>query len=245
MTFPEFLFLLIILIIAAGFAYIYVQRKERTRTAPVTPYAEGLRAQLDGDRAKAIQKLREVVAADTSNVDAYLRLGTLFAESGDTLRAIKVHRSLTFRADLTTGQKIEVYRSLAEDYIKQGEPPRALEMLELLLSLSKKDRRALERKVELLIQRQEWEGAFEAAQRLASLGGDVKPRLLAVLKVQEGIKLCEAKKERDGRIRFREAMKYDNTSVAPYLFWGDFYIRENRAEDAVCIWRRLLSANLV
>lgn len=243
MTFPDFLFLLVILIIAAIFAYIYVQRRERTRTSPVTPYAEGLRAVLDGDRAKAIQKLREVVSADTSNIDAYLRLGTLFAESGDTPRAIKVHRSLTFRADLTTVQKVEVYRALAEDYVKQGEAPRALEMLELLLSLSKKDRRALERKVELLIQRQEWSGAFEAAQRLASLGGDVAPRLLAVLKVQEGLKLRDAKKERDGRIHFREAIKYDNASVAPYLFWGDSYIRENRAEDAVRIWRRLLSAN--
>jgi lipopolysaccharide biosynthesis regulator YciM len=242
-TFPEFLFLLVILVVAAIFAYIYVQRRERTRTSPVTPYAEGLRAVLDGDRMKAIQKLREVVAADTGNVDAYLRLGVLFAESGDPLRAVKIHRGLTFRADLSNVQKIEVYRALAEDYVQQADPPRALEMLELLLSLNKKDRRALERKVDLLVQRREWSGAFDTAQRLAALSGPVTPRFLAVLKVETGLKLCEAKKERDGRIQFREAIKYDNSFIAPYLLWGDSYVRENRAEDAVRIWRRMISAN--
>lgn len=243
MTFPEFLFLLVILVIAAIFAYVYVQRRERTRSSPVTPYAEGLRAILDGDKIKAIQKLREVVSADTSKVDAYLRLGTLFSESGDALRAVKIHRTLIFRADLSAAQKIEVYRALADDYLKQGDAPRVLEMLELLLSLNKKDRRALERKVELLVQRREWSAAFEAAQRLAALGGPVAPRFLAVLKVQEGLQLCEAKKERDGRIQFREAIKYDNSFIAPYLLWGDSYVRESRSEDAVRIWRRMISAN--
>lgn len=243
MTFPEFLFLLIILIVAAIFAYVYVQKRDRQRVSPITPYAEGLRAMLDGDRAKAIQKLREVVSVDTGNLDAYLRMGQMYAESGDVARAIKIHRSLTFRADATTNQKVEIYRALADDYLKLGDAPRALEMLELLLSLSKKDKLALETKVDLLVRRQEWGGAFEAAQRLASLGGQVAPHFLAVLKVQEGIKLTGTKKERDGRIEFREAIKFDNAFVAPYLYWGDSYIRENRTEDAVRIWRRLLSAN--
>jgi lipopolysaccharide biosynthesis regulator YciM len=242
-TFPEFLFLLVILVIAAVFAYVYVQRRERTRSAPVTPYAEGLRAMLDGDKVKAIQKLREVVSVDTGNVDAYLRLGTLFSESGDVPRAVKIHRSLIFRGDLSVAQKIQAYRALAQDYLKLGDTPRVLEMLELLLSLNKKDRTALEHKVELLVQRREWSAAFEAAQRLAILGGPVTSRFLAVLKVQEGLKLAEEKKERDGRIQFREAIKYDSSFIAPYLSWGDSYVREGRAEDAVRIWRRMISAN--
>ncbi|MFZ5433401.1 MAG: tetratricopeptide repeat protein [Calditrichota bacterium] len=243
MSLAELILLLAFVMAGAGGAYYYLQRRDRVRTTPVTPYAEGLRAMLDGDRMKAIQKLREVVSADSSNVDAYLRLGTLFAEIGDVPRAIKIHKSLTFRSDFTTAQKIAVYRNLAIDYLKASDVPAALEAIERVLSFSKKDRWALEKKSELLAVQHEWEGAYEAAQKLAAAGGEVSQRYLAVLKVQEGLKFGNTKKERDGRIQFREAIKHDSTLVAPYLYWGDSYIREGRTEDAVRIWRRLMNIN--
>lgn len=239
----ESLLLLLMVVFAAGGAFYYLQRRERNKATPITPYAEGLRAMLDGDYPRAIQRLRDVVADDSSNVDAYLRLGTLFAGTGDVARAVKIHKSLTFRADLMVAQKVEIYRALATDYLKIGDPQRTLEAIEQILSLAKKDRWALDKKTELLIVQQDWAGAFEAAYKLGYQDGKVPSRFLAVLKVQEGLKLCQNKKERDGRIQFRDAIKFDNTLIAPYLFWGDSYIREDRTEDAVRIWRRLLSVN--
>lgn len=243
MSFVESLLLLFLIVIGAGAAIYYLQRRDRSHVTPITPYAEGLRAMLDGDHMKAIQKLREVVSEDTSNIDAYLRLGTLFAETNDQVRAIKIHKSLTFRADLTTAQKLQVYHALAVDHVRTNDVPRTLEALEQILSLNKKDRWALEKKVELLVNGEDWSGGFDAAQKLANLGGPITPHYLAVLKVQEGLRLGQTKKERDGRIQFREAIKFDNTYIAPYLYWGDSYIREGRTEDAVRIWRRLLSVN--
>lgn len=243
MNLAELLLLLAVIVAGAGGAFYYLKRRDFVRTTPVSPYAEGLRAALDGDRLKAIQKLREVVSADSSNVDAYLRLGVLFAEIGDVPRAIKIHKSLTFRSDFTLPQKIAVYRHLAEDYLKSGDVPAALEAIERVLAFSKKDRWALEKKVELLTGQHDWERAYDAAQKVVALGGNVSQRFLGLLKVQNGLRLIENKKERDGRIQFREAIKHDATLVAPYLCWGDSYIREGRTEDAVRIWRRLLSVN--
>lgn len=190
-----------------------------------------------------MHKLRETVNADSSNVDAYLRLGSLFAETNDLPRAIKIHRLLTFRADLSSAQKVEVYRALADDYLRAVDNPRALEALEHILTLSKRDRWALEKKMELQIVQSDWAGAVETAEKLNQAGGNVAPRHMAVLKVQEGLRLCREKKERDGRIQFREAIKFDNAYAAPYLYWGDSYIRESRTEDAIRIWRRLLEVN--
>ncbi|MDD5087848.1 MAG: tetratricopeptide repeat protein [bacterium] len=241
MSLAELLLLLAVIVAGAGAAYYYLQRRDRVRTTPVSPYAEGLRAALDGDRLKAIQKLREVVSADSSNVDAYLRLGVLFSEIGDVPRAIKIYKSLTFRSDFTLPQKIAVYRQLAENYLKSADVPAALEAIERVLSFAKKDRWALEKKTELLIGQQDWEHAYEAAQKLVAVGGSVAPRSLGLLKVQAGLRLVANKKERDGRIQFREAIKHDATMLAPYMYWGDSYIREGRTEDAVRIWRRLLT----
>jgi lipopolysaccharide biosynthesis regulator YciM len=242
-TFAESFFLLFLIVIVAGGAYYYVQKRERVQSQPITPYADGLRALLDGDAVRAMHKLRETVAADSGNLDAYIRLGRLLADTNDLPKAIKIHRLLAFRADLTSNQKADVYRALAEDYIKAGDQSRVLEALEHILTISKKDRWALERKLDLHVQQQDWERASETAERLNQAGGNVSPRFMAVLKLQEGLKLCSDKKERDGRIQFREAIKHDSTFAGPYLYWGDSYIRENRIEDAIKIWKRLLEVN--
>ncbi len=242
-TFGESLALLLLIGIAAAAAYIYLQRRDRGGTTTLTPYAEGLRAILDGDRSRAVQKLRESVQRDSSNVDAYIRLGLLSADLEDVPRAIKIHRALTFRADLNHAQRVEVYRALASDYLKSGDTPRALEALENVIALAKRDRWALEKKMELVVAEQNWVAAYETADRLAQSGGAVSNRMLAVLRSMNGIKLCSSGKERDGRIQFREAVKLDASLPAPYLHWGDSYVREHRTEDAVKIWRRLCEMN--
>lgn len=243
MTFSEAILLLALIFLTAGGAYIYMQRRDRSPVHTITPYAEGLRAILDGDRMKALQKLKESVADDSSNVDAYLRLGLISADMDDLPRAIKIHRALTFRADLSPAQKVEVYRSLTQDYLKANDTARALESIEQILSLNKKDRWALEKKSELQSAQNDWNSAYDSAEKALQFGSPVSSRSLALLKMQQGIKCCNEKKEREGRVQFREALKLDPALPGAYLYWGDSYIRENRTEDAVKIWRRLLETN--
>ncbi|RQV98400.1 tetratricopeptide repeat protein [bacterium] len=243
MTLGALLLVLLLIAGAAGGVAYYMDRRGRGVVTRITPYTEGLHAILEADPMRAIQKLKETVAGDTSNIDAYIRLGTLYADTGDLPRAIKIHRSLTLRADLSAKQKLEVYRALAQDYIKAGEPTRTLESVNHILSQTKKDTWALEIKTNLLSSRGDWNGAFETAQKLNGIGTAASNRRLAVLKTMEGLRLCREGKERDGRIQFREAIKYDFSFVAPYLYWGDSYVREDRTEDAVKIWKRLLEVN--
>ncbi len=243
MTFFEFLFLLIIVGGGIGAASYFRDWKVRRNVSPLTPYAEGLRAILDGDTNRAIQKLRETVAADTNNIDAYLRLGALYAQTGDISRATKIHKALTLRGDLVDRQKLDIYRALTEDYVKSGDTNRALESVNQMLGISKKDPWALQQKSELLATQGQWHAAYESAEKLNGHGSTSTGRRLAVLKTLDGVRLCTSGKERDGRIQFRQAIKHDATLVAPYLYWGDSYVRENRTEDAVKIWRRLIDVN--
>ncbi|MFH1010746.1 MAG: tetratricopeptide repeat protein, partial [bacterium] len=95
----------------------------------------------------------------------------------------------------------------------------------------------------LLEKQQNWAAAFETAQKLQSLDGGVSARRLALLKVQEALQLAQRGKERDGRFCLRDAVKLDAQCPAPFLYWGDSYIRERRTQDAVNIWKRLLERN--
>lgn len=239
----SFLLGVIIVAAAAAILFYYWQKKERVRAAPSITYTQALKAVLDGDAARAVQKLRDTVSADTQNVDAYIRLGRLYAVGGDVSKAIKVHKPLTFRADMTQSQRVEVYRALAQDYEQAEDSARMQEAVEQILSLAKKDLWALKKKCDLHAAAGAWEDAFDAAQKLRIAGGDVTDKTLAILKVQEGLALEQAGHGRDGRIRYREALKYDSSLPAPYLYWGDSYVREDRIEDAVKIWRRLIDAN--
>jgi lipopolysaccharide biosynthesis regulator YciM len=243
MTFGGSLLLLILIAGSAGVIAYYMERHGRGPVQKITPYTEGLRAILEADTTRAIQKLKEAVSTDTSNIDAYIRLGTLYADTGDLPRAIKIHRSLTLRADVSAKYKLEVYRALANDYTKVEDPAHTLEAVNHILSLSKKDTWALELKTNLLSARGDWNEAFETAQKLNGIGTTASNRRLAVLKTMEGLRLGKEGKERDGRIQFREAIKFDFSFVAPYLYWGDSYVRESRTEDAVKIWKRLLEVN--
>lgn len=243
MSFFEFLFLLILIAGGIGAASYFKDWKVRRNVSPLTPYAEGLRAMLDGDTPRAIQKLRETVTADTENIDAYLRLGALYAQSGDLTRAIKIHRALTLRGDIVDRHKLDVYRALTEDYLRVGDQGRALECVNQMLGISKRDPWALQQKSELLASQGQWQAAYESAEKANGLSPGSSGRRLAVLKTLEGQRLCSSGKERDGRIQYRQAIKHDAALVAPYLYWGDSYVREGRTEDAVKIWRRLIDVN--
>ena len=238
-----FLLFILLVIVGAVFLFVHLQQRATRKTTEQSPYTEALHALLSNDKSRALQKLRETVQRDTNNIDAYIRMGYLLFEMGEQMRALKVHRMLALRIDLTNTQRTEVYRALADDYAAMNEIPRALESLDQILRISKRDLAALRKKQALFEKKQDWAAAFETAQKLQSLNGGVSQRHLAILRVHEGLQLTEKGKERDGRLRFREAFKLDSSCPAPLLYWGDSYIREGRIEDAVNIWKRLLDQN--
>ncbi len=238
-----FLLFLLVVVIGAVFVFLYLQRRERRKSTIQSPYTEALHALLIGDQPRALQKLRQTVQGDTSNIDAYIRLGNLHIEMSEHARALKIHRMLTLRVDLTKAQRIEVYRALARDYTVMKDFPRALESLDQILQLSKQDVEALKAKQALLEKQKNWAAAFETAKKLQSVDGAISYRRLAILKVQEALALAEKGKEREGRLRLREAVKLDGTCPAPFLYWGNSYIREGRIEDAVNTWKKLLDKN--
>ena len=58
-------------------------------------------------------------------------------------------------------------------------------------------------------------------------------KILALYKVESGLKCIKNGRERDGRIKFREAIKLDKKCASAYLYLSDSYIRENRYDDAL------------
>ncbi len=208
-------------------------RAPRKRKDSAIDYTAALNYLLAGEKQKAYNKLKDAVRADTSNIDAYIKIGDLLRESGYIDRAIKIHRGLTVRNGLTVYERIGILKSLIKDYRSGKRYDRALEMCEQLLEITHNEIWVQELKLELYEEKGDWDKAFDVRKQLMRQQDVTDNSLLALYKVQAGEALAESDKERDARIKFREALKLDNKCAPAYLNLSDSYIREHRLNDAL------------
>ena len=108
---------LIIVIVAVILVYFIISYKPKHEDNLKDLYTEGLDLMVDGYRQGAYENFKKIIATDTDNVKAYLKLGQVVREGGSPENALKIHMSLNFRKNLTYYERIELYKNLALDYL--------------------------------------------------------------------------------------------------------------------------------
>jgi lipopolysaccharide biosynthesis regulator YciM len=238
-----YVLIIVAAVILAVILFLLLQTRSRKQRPTVSPYTQALTHLINGETEMAAQKFREAAQKDSSNVDAFLRLGNIYRDTGKVQRAIKIHTELTMRSEITLAQRLEAYKMLALDYLAADNIVRALEYTDTLINQNKKDLWALELKRKLLEQRGDFHGAFDQEKKIQKLKATSDPKQLAMIKSQEAIELLRQEKGRDGRLRFREAIKILPGCALAYLNWGDSYLKEDRVQDAVNVWAKFMEAN--
>ena len=204
-----------------------------------TPYVEALSALVSGDRSTALEKFRETVRIESHNVDAYLQLGNLLREEGDIERALKVHKSLTVRS-LSPTLRMEVFKALASDYVAVKKYDQARECIEKILELDKKDEWALKTLLSIHEERGEWDNGFETLKHIQRLRGVRDDELLALYKVFAGKMVDDRGEHHRARLKYKEALRIDERCTSAYLYLGDSYLCENRIDDAITYWKKII-----
>lgn len=218
--------------------YFVLSRKETTQTTVQAMYSDGLRYLLEGNLSAAANQLREVVRQDTSHVDAYVKLGDIFRENCQYDQALKIHQSLTVRKNLTPGQQLDIYHSMFMDLREMERYPQALKYADKMLSLDKRNTKALQDKLDVYRLMGRWEDASEILIQIQKNIGKENVTELALYKVQEGKKVEATGADHDARILYRKALKIDPNCCAAWLYLGDSYDREERTEEAIENWEK-------
>jgi lipopolysaccharide biosynthesis regulator YciM len=239
----EYFAVFFVLLVGAIAFYLAYERFFRGRKKPDSSfYVDALRDLLDGRSESAFTKLRQVVASDTSNIDAYLRLAQILREHNKPERALQVHKDLTLRSGLSREQKAAILHQLGADYLTLGELDTAQAAFTELISLMPQDRRAYEQLLKTHKRLLQWDEAYDVAAQVLKLEGNKSKKPLAVFRYQKGLELEKKDEHRKARGLFKEAIGLDGEFVPAYLAVGDSYIVEERFEDAVNFWNKLIVA---
>ncbi|MEW5796398.1 MAG: tetratricopeptide repeat protein [Candidatus Zixiibacteriota bacterium] len=234
-------FLLLLLIVLAVYL-VYERFSGRTKEPEPSLYLEALRDLLDGRQEAAFSKLRQVVAEDGSNLDAYLRLGRILRENNQPERAYQVHKDLTLRPGLSRPERSAILREIAADCLALNDLNTAETALKEQVELNPEDHWAHSRLLSLQEKAQQWDAAYDTAVTILKLEGDKSKKPLARYKFQLGEMLYRQREYHKARIAYKEAIGLDPAHVSAYLAIGDSYYEEKRLEDAVTFWNKLTTA---
>jgi lipopolysaccharide assembly protein B len=227
------------IILLAGLLYLVLRPKRKGDAS--LEYTTALNYLISGDKKSALKKLREAVQFNTSNIDAYIKIGDILREQGVYDRAIKIHRGLTVRRNLTLGQKIDLNKSLIKDYEAARKFDRAVSVADNLIDLTGNEIWAQKIKLKVYENAGKWDQAIEVLKTLQKIGGEKDNCLLSLYKVESGAKLAREGKEREGRVKFREAIKLDKKCPPAYLNLSDSYLREERYKDALTELKKFMT----
>lgn len=220
--------------------FVWSKARKARRKPTLELYIEGLKALISGDDNLAFQRFKQVVSEDTNNIDAYLKLGDMFRKKNQLEKAFQIHRELTLRSNLANEQKKDILKSLAQDYIDANSHEKAIATLDELERFDKHNLWTLEKLLEQYEILEKWEEAFEVANKIYKVKGEKDKKPLAHYKLLAGLKQASEKEYHRARIFYKEALNYDENSALALVLIGDAYYEDQRLDDAVQFWKKLL-----
>jgi lipopolysaccharide biosynthesis regulator YciM len=220
---------LLLLGITASAVIVYVlnykPRKYRSNIKEL--YSEGLDMIINGNRRGAYQNFKSIIEKDTSNINAYLRLGQVVREGGNPEQALKIHRGLNLRKGLTHYEQVELYKNLSLDHYKRGNLENAVEQSRNILKIDKSSEWALTHLVKYFREMNDWSQAGEYLESLQKVTQKPDSRKLALFKIQEGRVFAKNSDFIHARSIYEEALNIDSAAAAAYYFIGKSYSQES------------------
>ena len=189
-----------------------------------------------GDSQNAIRLLRDVVKQDTNHLDAYLQLGDILREEGNSQNAIKIHQSLTVRPGLDDKLQIQIHKSLAKDYLSLNEISLAKKEAEMILNIDKKEFWATEFLLDLAEKSHDWAQAAHLIKTLDSNNSDITR--LARFKVYEGMGKFENNDRKGAEQCFNKAIEIAPNFGLPHLYLGNLFSENRNLVKALEHWEQ-------
>lgn len=195
-------------------------------------YFRGLNYLINEEPDKAVDVFIKLMEIDSDTVETHLALGGLFRRRGEVDRAIKIHKNLTARPQLSFEHRQLAMQELGEDYLSAGVLDRAEEIFTDLSEKDNQDSRCLVSLLQIYYLEKEWHKAIKTAQRLSAVQGRSYRKHIA----QYYCELYEATNKSstlEARLFLKRAISIDRHCVRAYLLSAACDIADRKYGDAI------------
>ena len=227
MSFWTIVSIVIIVAILSIFIFINFDYSKKYKKSEKDLYYEALDLLITGKLKEAYQTLLALIKNDTNNVKAYLKLGEVLREIGKPDRALKVHKSLEIRKDLTSYERIELFKNISLDYKHLDKIDDAISESLQILKLEKHNEWALSHLIELYKLVDDWSSSKRYLQIYQKITGNVDSRILGLYIVKQGKIELDKENFVKARSYFEEAVNLNNQLGLCYKLIGDSYSQES------------------
>lgn len=222
--------IVIILVILSFIAFINFDYSSKYKKTEKDLYYEALDLLLNGKLKEAYATLLSLIKNDTSNVKAYLKLGQVLREIGNPERALKIHRSLLIRKDLSTYESIELLKNITLDYKHLKRIDESIAQCLDILKIEKKNEWALLELINLYKSVDDWNSSQKYLEIYQKITGNLDSRILGLYLTKQGQIEFDKKDFIKARSLFEEGLNMHNELGICYKFIGDTYSEESEIE---------------
>lgn len=195
-------------------------------------YLLGLNYLVSHQPGHAIRELSRAVRQETDAVEAYLALGNLLRENGQTERAIDLHKSLLHRPGLSEWERTQVLFSLAMDFKKAGLIDRAERTFNEVAHRAPENLGCLYALQRIAEETGRWGEAIRIHERIQRISKGQEENLLPALETEWGRSLAAEAPEEAER-HFRSALDRRPDYAPAHLGLGACQLRGGEPERAL------------
>ena len=195
---------LIIVIVAVVLVYFIISYKPKHEDNLKDLYFEGLDAMVDGRNQQAYENFKKIIAKDTANIKAYIKLGQVAREGGNPDYALKIHKQVSYRKGLSYYEKKELHKNLALDYYALNKIDYAISQCKQILEVDRKNMWALSKLILFYQDKKEWKKSKKYLELKLKYSEKEDSHSLALYKIQEGRVFLSEQKFEDSRTCFNK-----------------------------------------
>jgi lipopolysaccharide assembly protein B len=210
-------------------------------------YFKGLNFLMSEQPDKAIEAFIEVTKQQPEATELQFALGSLFRKRGEVDRAIRIHQSLSERADLPAEQRTAALLDLALDYQKAGlfeHAERILGDLSAKEAGSKKQQlQTLTLLLETYVQQRDWQKSIEVTKRMQAGDGSTYAKEIANYYCESAIQAHQQGRHDVADTHLNSALAANEKCVRANLMKGEWLAQAGKHEHAIDVWRKIEAQN--
>lgn len=233
----ELTLLFLLLPLAAATGWWAARRRgrgfESQSSSLSSSYFRGLNYLLNEQPDKAIEVFLEIAEINQDTVETHLALGNLFRRRGEMDKAIRFHKHIMTRPNLTDEQRSLALFELGEDYMQAGLLDRAERLFRELIERDASVQVPTRQLLAIYQQEKDWEQAIAMARNLRD-GTVDRDALIAQFYCEQAQEAIDADDATLARQVLRQARRYDPRNPRARLLEGDLAWNEEewaRASD--------------